>query len=286
LRQTWLPKLVVAPSFVLGLAFVYGLMAWNGYLSVSASRLLPNYEFVGFEQYLRLWDSERFRVALTNMAIFGSLFIGGAMAIGLLLAVLLDQKIRAEGVLRTIYLYPMALSFIVTGTAWKWILNPGLGLEATMRRWGWESFSFDWLVDPDRAIYCIVIAGVWQSAGFVMALFLAGLRGIDDSIIKAAQIDGASLPRIYWRIVLPSLRPVVFSTLMIVSHLAIKSFDLVMALTAGGPGFSTDLPATFMYAMAFSRGQIGQGAAAATVMLATIAAIVVPYLYSELRTRK
>jgi glucose/mannose transport system permease protein len=286
LRQTWLPKLVVAPSFVLGLAFVYGLMAWNGYLSVSASRLLPNYEFVGFEQYARLWESERFRVALTNMAIFGSLFIGGAMAIGLLLAVLLDQKIRAEGVLRTIYLYPMALSFIVTGTAWKWILNPGLGLEATMRRWGWESFSFDWLVDPDKAIYCIVIAGVWQSAGFVMALFLAGLRGIDDSIIKAAQIDGASLPRIYWRIVLPSLRPVVFSTLMIVSHLAIKSFDLVMALTAGGPGFSTDLPATFMYAMAFSRGQIGQGAAAATVMLATIAAIVVPYLYSELRVKK
>jgi glucose/mannose transport system permease protein len=284
--QRWLPKLVVAPSFLVGLAFVYGLMAWNGYLSVSASRLLPNYEFVGLEQYLRLWESERFRVALTNMAIFGSLFIGGAMAIGLLLAVLLDQKIRAEGVLRTIYLYPMALSFIVTGTAWKWILNPGLGLEATMRRWGWESFSFDWLVDPDKAIYCIVIAGVWQSAGFVMALFLAGLRGIDDSIIKAAQIDGASLPRIYWRIVLPSLRPVVFSTLMIVSHLAIKSFDLVMALTAGGPGFSTDLPATFMYAMAFSRGQIGQGAAAATVMLATIAAIVVPYLYSELRTKK
>ena len=285
-QHGWLPKLVVAPSFVVGLAFIYGLMAWNGYLSVSASRLLPNYEFVGFEQYLRLWESERFRVALTNMAIFGSLFIGGAMAIGLLLAILLDQKIRAEGVLRTIYLYPMALSFIVTGTAWKWILNPGLGLEAVMQRWGWESFSFDWLVNPERAIYCIAIAGIWQSAGFVMALFLAGLRGIDDSIIKAAQIDGASLPRIYWRIVLPSLRPVVFSTLMIVSHLAIKSFDLVMALTAGGPGFSTDLPATFMYAMAFSRGQIGQGAAAATVMLAMIAAIVVPYLYSELRVKK
>ncbi|MDH4061596.1 MAG: sugar ABC transporter permease [Aquincola sp.] len=285
-QKGWLPKLVVAPSFVVGLAFIYGLMAWNGYLSVSASRLLPNYEFVGLEQYLRLWESERFRVALTNMAIFGGLFIGGAMAIGMLLAVLLDQKIRAEGVLRTVYLYPMALSFIVTGTAWKWILNPGLGLEATMHRWGWDSFSFEWLIDPDRAIYCIVIAGIWQSAGFVMALFLAGLRGIDDSIIKAAQMDGASLPRIYWRIVLPSLRPVVFSTLMIVSHLAIKSFDLVVALTAGGPGFSTDLPATFMYAMSFSRGQIGQGAAAATVMLAMIAAIVVPYLYSELRTKK
>jgi glucose/mannose transport system permease protein len=285
-QANWLPRLVVAPSFVIGLAFVYGLMAWNGYLSMSASRLLPNYEFVGLEQYARLWQSERFRVALSNMVVFGTLFIGGSMGIGLLLAVLLDQKLRAEGVLRTIYLYPMALSFIVTGTAWKWILNPGLGLENVMRRWGWEGFSFDWLVDPDRAIYCVVIAGVWQSAGFVMALFLAGLRGVDDAIIKAAQIDGASLPRIYWRIVLPSLRPVFFSTLMIVAHLGIKSFDLVMALTAGGPGYATDLPATFMYAMAFSRGQIGQGAAAAMVMLATIAAIVVPYLYSELRTRK
>jgi glucose/mannose transport system permease protein len=285
-QQAWLPRLVVAPSFVVGLAFVYGLMAWNGYLSVSASRLLPNYEFVGLEQYARLWESERFRVALANMAIFGGLFIGGAMAIGLLLAILLDQKIRAEGVLRTVYLYPMALSFIVTGTAWKWILNPGLGLEHLMHQWGFTGFSFDWLVNPERAIYCVVIAGVWQSTGFVMALFLAGLRGIDESIIKAAQVDGASLPRIYWRIVLPSLRPVFFSTLMIVSHLAIKSFDLVMALTAGGPGFATDLPATFMYAMAFSRGQIGQGAAAATVMLATIAAIVVPYLYSELRQRR
>jgi glucose/mannose transport system permease protein len=286
LRTPWLPKLVIAPSFLLGFGFIYGLIAWNGYLSVSASRLLPNYDFVGLEQYVRLFDSERWMVALTNLGIFGVLYIGGAMAIGLLLAILLDQKIRHEGVLRTVYLYPMALSFIVTGTAWKWILNPGLGIEHLVQQWGFENFTFDWLVDPDHAIYCIVIAGVWQSAGFVMALFLAGLRGIDDSIIKAAQVDGASLPRIYLRIIIPSLRPVFFSTLMVVSHLAIKSFDLVMALTAGGPGYSTDLPATFMYAMAFSRGQIGLGAASATIMLATVAAIVVPYLYSELRTRK
>jgi glucose/mannose transport system permease protein len=285
-RASWLPRLVVAPSFVLALLFIYGLIAWNGYLSLSASRLLPNYEFAGFQQYVNLFESDRFRVALSNMAVFGTLFVGGAMVIGLLLAILLDQKIRAEGVLRTIYLYPMALSFIVTGTAWKWILNPGLGVEHLVRQWGWTSFSFDWLVNPDKAIYCIAIAGVWQSAGFVMALFLAGLRGIDDSIVKAAQVDGASLPRIYWRILIPSLRPVFFSTLMVVSHLAIKSFDLVMALTAGGPGYATDLPATFMYAMAFSRGQIGLGAASATVMLALVAAIVVPYLYSELRVKK
>jgi glucose/mannose transport system permease protein len=282
----WLPKLVVAPSFLLSLLFIYGLMAWNGYLSLSASRLLPNYEFVGLTQYESLFGNDRFHVALTNLGIFGVLFIGGAMAVGVLLAILLDQKVRGEGVLRTIYLYPMAISFIVTGTAWKWMLNPGLGLEHMMREWGFENFSFGWLVDPDMAIYCIVIAGVWQSAGFVMALFLAALRGIDDSIIKAAQVDGASLPRIYWSIILPSLRPVFFSTLMVVSHLAIKSFDLVMALTAGGPGYATDLPATFMYAHAFTRGQIGLGAASATIMLATVAAIVVPYLYSELRTKR
>ena len=282
----WLPRLVVAPGLALGLLFIYGLMAWNGYLSFSASRLMPNYEFVGWEHYAALLENDRFRVAMTNLAIFGPLFIGGAMALGLLLAILLDQKVRAEGVLRTIYLYPMAISFIVTGTAWKWMLNPSTGLEQVMRQWGFSDFTFEWLVDPDRAIYCVAIAGVWQSAGFVMVLFLAALRGIDDSIIKAAQVDGASLPRIYWRIIIPSLRPVFFSTLMVVSHLAIKSFDLVMALTAGGPGYATDLPATFMYATAFTRGQIGLGAASATVMLATVAAIVVPYLYSELRPRK
>jgi glucose/mannose transport system permease protein len=286
LKTPWLPKLVIAPSFLLAFCFIYGLIAWNGYLSVSASRLLPNYEFAGLAQYANLIDNERFHVALSNMFIFGTLFIGGAMVLGLLLAILLDQKIRAEGVLRTIYLYPMAISFIVTGTAWKWMLNPGLGLEHLMQQWGFTDFTFDWLINPEKAIYCVAIAGVWQSAGFVMALFLAGLRGIDESIIKAAQVDGASLPLIYWRIIIPSLRPVFFSTLMVVSHLAIKSFDLVMALTAGGPGFATDLPATFMYAMAFSRGQIGLGAASATVMLAMVAAIVVPYLYSELRTRK
>ncbi len=225
-------------------------------------------------------------VALTNLGILSGLFLGVGLALGLTLAILLDQKIRAEGALRTIYLYPMALSFIVTGTAWKWILNPGLGLEHLVQQWGWTSFSFDWLVNSDRAIYTVVIAGVWQSAGFVMALFLAGLRGIDDAIIKAAQIDGASLPRIYWRVIIPSLRPVFFSTVLVLSHIAIKSFDLVMALTAGGPGFATDVPATFMYAMSFSRGQIGLGAASATVMLCTVAAIVVPYLYSELRARK
>ena len=283
--DAWLPKLVVAPGLVLGFAFIYGFMIWNGVLSVTASRMLPNYEWVGVAQYAKLWEMDRWWVALKNLAIFGIGYVGGAMALGVFLAVLLDQKVRAEGFIRTVYLYPMALSFVVTGTAWKWLLNPSMGLEKLMHDWGWESFSFGWLVDSEMAIYCVVIAGIWQSAGFAMALFLAGLRGIDDSIIKAAQIDGATLPRIYWRIVLPALRPVFFSTLMVLSHLAIKSFDLIMALTSGGPGYATDVPATFMYAMSFTRGQIGLGAASATMMLATVAALVVPYLYSELRSK-
>jgi glucose/mannose transport system permease protein len=284
--ESWLPKLVVAPAFVLGFAFIYGFMVWNGVLSVTASRMLPNYdEFVGLAQYQQLFEMDRWWVALRNLGIFSVLYVGGSMLLGIVLAIFLDQKVRGEGALRTIYLYPMALSFIVTGTAWKWILNPSLGLEKLMHDLGWASFHFDWLVQSETAIYCVVIAGIWQSAGFAMALFLAGLRGIDDSIIKAAQMDGASLPRIYWRIILPVLRPVVFSTILVLAHLSIKSFDLVMALTAGGPGYSTDVPATFMFVMSFTRGQIGLGAASATMMLATVAAIVVPYLYSELRAK-
>ena len=284
--ESSLPKIVVAPAFVLGFAFIYGLMLWNGVLSVTGSRMLPNYsQFVGLAQYERLFEMDRWWLALRNLGIFSVLYVGGSMLVGLLLAIFLDQKVRGEGALRTIYLYPMALSFIVTGTAWKWILNPGLGLEKLAHDLGWESFVFDWLVQPEMAIYCVVIAGIWQSAGFAMALFLAGLRGIDDSIIRAAQIDGATLPQIYRRIILPILRPVVFSTVLVLAHLSIKSFDLVMALTAGGPGYATDVPATFMFVMSFTRGQIGLGAASATMMLATVAAIVVPYLYSELRTR-
>ncbi len=280
-----LPKIVVAPSFAAVLFFVYGFIAWTGYVSLTKSRILPRYDLEGFGQYVRLFRTPRWEVAIENLFVFGGLFIAIAIALGLLLAILLDQRIRLEGMIRTIYLYPMALSFIVTGTSWKWILNPGLGIEAMVRSWGWESFEFNWLVDPEMAIYTVVIAGVWQSSGFVMALFLAGIRSVDDEIIKAAMVDGIGTPRIYVSIIIPSLRPVFLSAIIVLSHLAIKSFDLVVALTGGGPGFATDLPATFMYAMAFSRGDLGQAAASATVMLATVTAIIVPYLYSELRSR-
>jgi glucose/mannose transport system permease protein len=347
-----IPKLVLAPTFLAALIFIYGFVLWTAWISMTQSALLPNYQIsagykitnkaldemrnegvsenilkklrilekrrltdkkskflrdvkkqIGAEQmriyktlilkhsysrdplfqYKKLFKSDRWMVALKNLLIFASLFIATCIALGLILAIFLDQRIRTEGALRTIYLYPMALSFIVTGAVWKWILNPGLGLERLVRDLGFVEFTFDWLVNSKMAIYTVVIAAVWQSTGFVMALFLAGLRGIDEAIIKAAQIDGASLPRIYLRIIIPSLRPAFLSAMIILSHIAIKSFDLVMVLTRGGPGYSSDLPATFMYAFAFNRGRLGFGASSAMMMFFAVMAIIIPYLYSELR---
>jgi glucose/mannose transport system permease protein len=281
--QLALPKLVLAPSFAALLLFVYGFILFTTYLSITNSKILPSFDLVGLENYIRLFQLPNWSIALQNLAIFGGLYIVLCTVMGLLLAILLDQKIRAEGVLRPIYLYPMALSFIVTGTAWKWFLDPGIGLEQVVRGWGWESFSFGWIKDRDMAIYCVVIAAVWQSTGFVMAMFLAGLRGIDNEIIRAAQIDGASAPKLYRRIIIPQLRPAFLSAFVVLAHMAIKSYDLVIALTGGGPGRATELPATFMYSYTFTRNQMGVGAASAVIMLMMIASIIVPYLYAELR---
>ena len=283
--QDWLPKVVLAPSFAVILLFVYGFIAFTVVLSFTGSKMLPKFDFIGFTNYAKLFALQHWTTAVVNLVIFASLYIAISMAVGLMLAIFLDQKIRGEGLLRPLYLYPMALSFIVTGTAWKWFLDPGIGLEKTMRLWGWESFSFTWIKDSDMAIYTIVIAAVWQTSGFVMAMFLAGLRGIDNEILKAAQIDGASNWQLYRRIVIPMLRPAFLSAFVILFHLAIKSYDLVVALTGGGPGRATELPATFMYSYTFTRNQMGIGASSAVIMLMTIAAIMVPYLYAELKEK-
>ena len=284
--QTWLPKLVLSPSLAMVLIFVYGFILFTVYLSFTDSRILPSYGWVGWENYNKLWRLSHWEISLKNLGIYASLYIAICTAIGLTLAIFLDQKIRGEGILRPIYLYPMALSFIVTGTAWKWFLDPGIGLEHTMHLWGWASFEFGWIKDRNLAIYTLVLAAVWQSSGFVMAMFLAGLRGIDSEIMKAAQIDGASNWNLYRRIVIPLLRPAFLSAFVILAHLAIKSYDLVIALTGGGPGRATELPATFMYSYTFTRNQMGIGASSAVIMLMTIAAIMVPYLYAELREKK
>lgn len=284
--QDWLPKLVLSPSLAAMLVFVYGFIIYTVYLSFTDSRMLPSYDWVGVENYVKLWGLRAWWTAVINLGIFASLYIIICTLIGLTLAILLDQKIRGEGTLRPIYLYPMALSFIVTGTAWKWIMDPGIGLENTMHLWGWESFEFNWIKDRNMAIYTVVIAAVWQTSGFVMSMFLAGLRGIDNEILKAAQIDGASNWSLYRRIVIPLLRPAFLSAFVILAHLAVKSYDLIIALTGGGPGRATELPATFMYSYTFTRNSMGIGAASAVIMLMTIAAIMTPYLYAELKEKK
>ena len=281
--QKNLPKIVITPSFAVILWFVYGFVLWTFYISLTKSKMLPRYEFWGIEQHFRLWSSPRWFNAVENLLIFTVLFVAICLLIGIILSILLDQKIRAEGFLRTVYLYPMALSFIVTGTAWKWMLNPSMGIEKVFTDWGFTNFTFDWLVNREMSIYTIVIAAVWQSSGFIMALFLAGLRSVDDEIVKAAKIDGASLYSIYITIILPMMRPVFMSSIVILLHISIKSYDLVIALTAGGPGISSDMPAVFMTQMAFHRSEIGLASASAVMMFLTVLAIVVPYLYSELR---
>nr|WIE90451.1 sugar ABC transporter permease [Mesorhizobium sp. WSM4875] len=279
----WLPRLVLSPSLLAVLIAVYLFIVWTAWISLSSSQMVTKFDFVGLEQYVRLWSTPRWHTAVANLFIFTALFLAITIALGLFLAILLDQKVRAEGFLRAVYLYPMALSFIVTGTAWKWILNPDLGLQKVVNELGWTGFVFDWITQPSFAIYCVVIAAVWQSTGFAMAIFLAGLRAIDTSIIKAAQIEGASLPRIYLSVIVPMLRPAFLSVIVLLSYISIKSFDLVLALTNAGPGSATEMPSTFMFAATFRRNQMGVGAASAIMMLMTVAAIIVPYLYSELR---
>ena len=281
-----LPRLVLAPSVAVILVVVYGFILFTAYLSLTNSKILPVFHLVGFGNYVRIWALPTWKIALANLAIYGVLYLVICTIIGLALAILLDQKIRAEGLLRPIFLYPMALSFIVTGVAWKWFLDPGIGFERTLQSWGWASFTFGWIKDPDMAIYTVVIAAVWQSSGFVMAMFLAGLRGIDGEIIKASQIDGASAFQLYRRIILPQLRPAFLSVFVVLTHLAIKSYDLVIALTNGGPGRSTELPATFMYSYTFSRNEMAIGATSALIMLMMVSAIVIPYLSVELKGDK
>jgi glucose/mannose transport system permease protein len=283
MKAGWLPKLLITPSAFLVLVCVYGYIMFTVYLSFTASTILPNMEWNGTAAYTRLFALENWSVALGNLWVFASLYILIAMGIGLTLAILIDQKVRAESALRSVFLYPMALSFIVTGTAWKWLLDPGVGVEHSLKAMGIDNIPFDWIKSSEMAIYCVVIAAVWQTAGFVMAMFLAGLRGVDSEQINAARLDGAKTWQIYHRIIIPQLGPVFISAFVILAHMAIKSYDLVIALTNGGPGRSTWLPSVFMYQYTFTRNEMAVGAASSVLMLLGIAVVVLPYLYTELR---
>ncbi len=259
---------------------------WTITYSFTSSKLLPRLNFVGLDQYERLWNSSRWLVSIENLFIYGSLSLIFQMVIGFLLAVLLDQKIRFENAFRTIFLYPFALSFIVTGLVWQWLLNPDFGFQSIVRGIGFTSFTFDPLYDADIVIYGILIAGLWQGTGLVMCLMLAGLRGIDEDIWKAARVDGIPAWRTYLFIVIPMMRPVFVTTLVIIMSGIVKLYDLVVAQTSGGPGIASEVPAKYVYDYMFLAQNLGQGFAASTMMLITVAIVLIPWAYLEFGGKK
>ncbi|MFC1233985.1 carbohydrate ABC transporter permease [Vibrio sp. F74] len=271
-------NVVLVPT-VIAIVFVfYGPLIWTTLISFTSSKVLPTYDFVGFAQYERLFRNLRWKTAVENMFIFGFLYVTFCLIIGFLLAVLIDQKIRFESVFRTAMLYPLAISFIVTGLVWQWILHPEIGLQNIVRGMGFESFTFDWLTRYDKSIYVVVIAAVWHSSGLVMALMLAGLRGIDNDIWKASMIDGIPKLKMYFHIIIPMIKGMVLtSTIILITHV-LKSYDLVVALTKGGPGFSSDIPSKFIVDYLFDRANIGFASAAAVNMLLIMFAVLAPFI--------
>ncbi len=259
------------------IAQVVGFTLYTLWVSFTPSTLVPDNGFVGLRNYTAMLGTRNWKTATDNLVIYGACFMVATTALGLLLAILIDQRLRGETVLRAIFLYPMAVSFIVTGVVWGWLLNPGIGIQKLVTDVGWTGFRFDWLINRDRAIYTIVIAGAWQASGFAMALFLAGLRSVDSDLMKAAQIDGAGPLRTYRRVVLPTIWPIFVAVFVILLQFAIKTFDLAMALTGGGPGIATLLPSIVVYDFMFQRGYLGRGAAAAVMMLLYLLAVLIPY---------
>ena len=277
----WPAQAALIPTWLIVLVIYIGTMLWTVQISFTSSRLLPVYDFAGLAQYDRLFSTSRWLTALNNMFIFGAGYIVGCLVLGFFLAVALDQRIRAESVFRTIFLYPFALSFIVTGLVWQWVMNPSLGIQDFVRGLGWEDFVFNWIVDRDRVIYVVVIAGIWQSSGLVMAILLAGLRGVDQELWRAARVDGIPTWRTYLHIVIPELRPMVITAVVLLSIGAVKVYDLVVAMTQGGPGNSSDVPAKFVMDHLFERNNIGIATAGSVVMLVTVLAVLAPWLYYE-----
>ncbi|WP_428507695.1 carbohydrate ABC transporter permease [Roseateles sp.] len=276
----WAALLPMALTVLLG---YLGAVLWSLRVSLSSSRTFPKDDFVGLAQYERLFGNERWLLSLENLAVYGLLFILACMVIGFLLAVFIDQKVRGEGLLRTIFLYPYAMSFVATGLVWQWVLNPSDGIQQAVRQMGFENFTFDWIIDQDKVIYTVVIASVWQASGLVMALLLAGLRGIDEDIWKAARIDGIKPWRVYLSIVLPMLGASFATVFVLLFTAAVKVFDAVAAMTQGGPGTASDVPAKFIMDHLFGRANVALASAGAIVLLLTVLALVAPFFYARSR---
>jgi len=289
-------KIASIPFVGVATVIFFGCTIWTVLHSFTSSRLLPNFfardgsmnwqNLVGLEQYERLWATKRWIVSVENIAIYGVCSLVLSLVIGFILAALIDQKIRFENTFRSIILYPFALSFIVTGLVWQWVLNPEFGIQKIVRDLGFTNFAFDPLYNADIVIYGILIAGLWQGTGLVMVLMLSGLRGIDDDIWKAARVDGVPLWKTYIFIVIPMMRPVFITTLVLILSGIVRLYDLVVAQTNGGPGIASEVPAKYVYAFMFQGQNLGQGFAASTIMLLAVLVIVIPWAFLEFGGRR
>lgn len=279
-------KIASIPMVLTAVVIFIGCTGWTILHSFTNSRLLPKLDFVGLAQYDRLWGTRRWLISIENLAIYGACSLVLSLVIGFTLAALLDRKVRGENVFRTIYLYPFALSFIVTGLVWQWILNPEFGVQSVVRGMGWESFTFDPLYNADIVIYGILIAGLWQGTGLIMVIMLAGLRGIDEDIWKAARVDGIPTWKTYVMVIIPMMRPVFVTALVLIASGIVKVYDLVVAQTSGGPGIASEVPAKYVYDKMFSSQNLAQGFAASTMMLVTVIIILVPWAYLEFGGKK
>ena len=279
-------KIASVPMILTALVVFVGGTTWTVVHSFTSSRLLPRLDFVGLEQYERLWSSSRWMISISNLAVYGVCSLILTLVIGFTLAAMLDRKIRGEAVFRSIFLYPFALSFVVTGLAWQWILNPDFGVQGVVRSLGWESFTFDPLNNPNIVIYGILIAGIWQGSGLIMVIMLAGLRGIDEDIWKAARVDGIGTVKTYIRVVIPMMRPVFITALVLIASGIIKLYDLVVAQTNGGPGLASEVPAKYVINYMFQAQNLAQGFAASTMMLLSVIIILIPWAYLEFGGKK
>ena len=289
-REKIIPILFILPSIILVFIFVYGFIGWTGIVSLVNWRdIFPDFSFVGFKNYKELFQDYRFQVSFKNTLIFTALFLISCIIIGLLLAILIDRKIRGENIFRNIYLFPMAISFVVTGVVWRWLLNPGpslldpIGINMILDKIGLSFLKSGWYTDPKIGIKAVVIAAFWQMSGYVMAMYLAGIRGIPTELFEAAQVDGANTLEVYRFIILPLLRPITLGAVIILGHISLKIFDLVFAMTGSGIGFSCDVPALYMYDKTFRGNFFSQGASIAMILLISVAILIIPYLKYSLK---
>jgi len=280
--------ILVLPTLFAMFIFIYGFIGFTGYASLSNwKKLKPDFSFVGFENYVKLFENQRFIIDMRNTFTFTVLFLIATILLGFFLAVLLEQKIKGESIFRNIFLFPMALSYIVTGVVWRWLLSPGTtttgaqGVNLLFEMVGLGFLKNGWYTDPNIGIRAVVIAATWQMAGYVMALYLAGMRGIPEELKEAARVDGANEIDVYRFIIIPLLSPITLSAVIILGHMSLKIYDLVVSMTGPGTGFSTDVPALFMFDTTFRGNRFAQGSSIAMVLLAMVAVLVIPYLVSS-----